>query len=145
MSSSQSIINSPDTPKTFLKLCTVLYSSISYLQFLVAVAECCYLVVPMPTDQFAQGTDQLFICDTVHVHLLVLVLQTHESPDVAVRHGLDQTVASEGLLIGVGGLQALVAVGHLAGDTGLDGILGRVLLTELTLHPLTGGGHGLAV
>ena len=99
----------------------------------------------MPTDQFAQGTDQLFICDTVHVHLLVLVLQTHESPDVAVRHGLDQTVAGEGLLIGVGGLQAFVAVGHLTGDTGLDGILGRVLLTELTLHPLAGGGHGRAV
>lgn len=99
----------------------------------------------MTADKLAQSTDQLFICHTVHVDLLVLVLQTHEPLQMGVQQGLDQTMARERLLVGVGGLETLVAVGHLTGDAGLHGILWRVLLAELTLHPVAGRRHGFAV
>lgn len=118
---------------------------ISYLEFVKSVAEGCYLVVSVSADQLTQRTDQLLVCHTVHVDLLVLVLQTHEPPQVGVQQGLNQTVASEGLLVGVRGLETLVAVGHLTCDAGLHRILRRVLLTELTLHAAAGRRHGFAV
>lgn len=118
---------------------------ISHLEFVEPVAEGGDVVVPVSADQLAQRADQLLVRHTVHVDLLVLVLQAHEPPRVGVRHGLDQTVAREGLLVGVGGLETLVAVGHLAGDAGLHGVLRGILLAELTLHPVAGTSHGFAV
>lgn len=118
---------------------------ISYLEFVISVTEGCDLVVPVPADQLTQCTDQLFVCHTVHVDLLVLVLQTHEPSQMGVQQGLDQTVAREGLLVGVSGLETLVAVRHLAGDAGLHSILRRILLAKLTLHPVAGRCHGSAV
>lgn len=58
--------------------------------------------------------------------------------------GLDQPVASEGLLVGVSGFQALLAVGDLAGNTGLHRLLGRVLVAELA-EDLLAGRHAVAV
>lgn len=92
----------------------------------------------MAAHQLAQRADELLVRHTVHVDLLVLVLQAHEPPQVGVQQGLDQTVACERLLVGVCGLQALVAVRHLAGDARLDRVVRRLLLAELTLHPLAG-------
>lgn len=59
-----------------------------------------------------------------------------------VRNWLNQTVAREGLLVGVSGFQALITVGHFTSDTGLHRIPGRILVTELAQHFL-GGGHGV--
>lgn len=73
------------------------------------------------------------------------MLQARQSAEVRVGHGLHQPVAGEGLLVGVGGAQAAVAVGHLAGDAGFDGVARRILLAELAGDPLAGHGHGRAV
>lgn len=64
---------------------------------------------------------------------------------MGVKQGLNETVAGEGLLVGVGGLQTLVAVRHLTGDASLYSIQRRVLLAELTLDPDAGRCHGFAV
>lgn len=117
----------------------------SYLEFVVSIPEGCHMMVPVSANQLAQGADQLLVGHTVHVDLLVLVLRAHYPPQMGVQQRLDETVTSEGLLVGVGGLETLVAVGHLAGDAGLHGLLRRVLLAELTLHPVAGGRHGSAV
>lgn len=105
----------------------------SYLKFFIAVAQCCHLVIPVPSNQFAQWADQLIITDTVHVHLLLLVLQALETSEVGVGHRLNEPVACKWLLVGVGCSEALLAVRHLACHTCLNGILRRVLLTELAL------------
>lgn len=99
----------------------------------------------MSANELTQSTDQLLVRHTVHVDLLILVLQTHEPSQVRVQQGLDQSVARERLLVRMGGLEALLAVRHLAGDAGLHGFLRRVLLAELTLHPVRGRRHGSAV
>lgn len=95
----------------------------------------------MASHQLAQGANELLISDTVHVDLFILVLQAHEATQVLVVQGFNEPVASEGLLVGVRGLEALITVGHLAGDTRLDRILRRLLLAELALHALAGRGH----
>lgn len=87
----------------------------------------------MPPHQLAQRADELIISDTVHVHLLLLVLQTLEASEVRVRHGLDEPVAGERLLVGVGGPKAFLAVRHLARNARLDRVLRGVLLAELAL------------
>lgn len=94
-------------------------------------------MIPVPPHQLTQGTDQLVIGDTIHVHLLLLVLQAHQPPDVGVWDGRHQAMAREGLLVGVRGFEAVVAVGHFARDTGLDSILGRIPVTELAWNPLS--------
>lgn len=88
----------------------------------------------MPSHQLAQRADELIISDTVHVHLLLLVLQTLEASEVGVWHGLNEPVASERLLVGVSGSKAFLAVRHLARHTRLDRILRGVLLAELALN-----------
>ena len=93
-------------------------------------------MLPVPSHQFAQRADQLIVSDTVHVHLLLLVLQTLESSEVRVRHGLDEPVAGERLLVGVRRPEALLAVRHLARHARLHGVLRRVLLAELALDGL---------
>lgn len=50
-------------------------------------------------------------------------------------------MARERLLVGVRGLQALVTVRHLAGDACLDRVVRRLLLAELTQHPVAGEGR----
>jgi len=72
------------------------------------------------------------------------VLQARQSSEVGVGHGLHQPVAGEGLLVGVGGPQAAVAVGHLAGDARLHRVPRGILLAELAGDPLAGHGHGRA-
>lgn len=64
----------------------------------------------MPPHQLAQRADELIVRDTVHVHLLLLVLQALEPTQVRVRHGLDEPMAGEGLLVGVRRPQALLTV-----------------------------------
>lgn len=110
----------------------------AYLKFFIAVAQCCHLVVSVPSNQFAQRADQLIISDTVHVHLLLLVLQALEPSEVGVRHGLDEPVAGERLLVWVRRSEALLAVRHLARHARFDGILRRVLLAELALDRFRG-------
>lgn len=73
------------------------------------------------------------------------MLKAHQPPEVSVRHRLHQPVAGEWLLIGVGGPQAAVTVGHLASNAGLDGVAGRVLLAELASYPVHHCRHGRAV
>lgn len=117
----------------------------AHLEFFIAVAQCCYLVVSVPSDQFAQRADQLIIRDTVHVHLLLVVLEALEPSEVGVWHGLDEPVAGERLLVWVCRPEALLAVRHLARHTGFDSILRRVLLAELALDRFgrrTWAGHG---
>lgn len=124
--------------------CVVL-AMCAYLEFFIAVAQCRHLVVSVPSDQFAQRADELVISDTVHVHLLLVMLQALEPSEVAVRHGLDEPVARERLLVGVSRPEALLAVRHLARHASLDGVLRRVLLAELALDRLgrrTWAGHG---
>lgn len=105
----------------------------AYPEFFVAVAQRCHLVVSVPSDQFAQRADQLIVTDTVHVHLLLLVLQALEPSEMGVRHWLDEPVARERLLVRVSRSEALLAVRHLARHACLDGVLRRVLLAELAL------------
>lgn len=62
---------------------------------------------------------------------------------MGIRHGFHQPVAGERLLVGVRGPQAAVAVRHLASNAGLDGVAGRVLLTELAGYPVASR-HGWA-
>lgn len=57
---------------------------------------------------------------------------------------LDETVAGEWLLIGVSGFQALLAVGHLAGNAGFHRLLGRILVAELA-EDLLAGRHAVVI
>lgn len=117
----------------------------AYPEFFIAITQCCHLVVSVPSDQFAQRADQLVVSDTVHVHLLLLVLQALEPPEVGVRHGLDEPVTRERLLVWVSRPEAFLTVRHLTCHTGFDGILRRVLLAELALdwfRRRTWAGHG---
>ena len=137
---------SSHTPRCFSRASTHAWPERdSYLEFVVALVECRHLVVAVSPHQLAEGADELLVGDTVHVDLLVLVLQAHQAPQVGVGEGLDEPVPGEGLLVGVRGLQALLAVGHLAGDARLHRVLRRLLLAELALHALAGRRHGGAV
>lgn len=96
--------------------------------------------------QLAERTDELVVHQTVHVDLLVLVLQAGEATYVSIRHRLHQAVAGEGFLVGVCRPQAAVAVGHLARDARLDGLARRILLAELAADArLHLGDNGRAV
>lgn len=108
-------------------------SVFAYLELFIAVTQCCHLVFPVPSNQFAQRADQLIISHTVHVHLLLLMLQTLEPSEVRVRHGLDEPVASERLLVGMCRSEALLTIWHLTRHACFDSILWGVLLTELAL------------
>lgn len=82
----------------------------AYLEFFIAVAQCCHLVVSVSSNQFTQRANQLIISDTVHVHLLFVVLQALQPSEVRVWHGLDKPVSGERLLVWVSCPEAFLTV-----------------------------------
>lgn len=81
--------------------------------------------------QLAEGTNELVIHQTIHVDLLILMLQAGEAANVSVWHRLHQAVAGEGFLIWVCCAQAAVAVRYLTRHTCFNSLTRWILLTEL--------------
>lgn len=85
--------------------------------------------------QLAEGTDELVIYQTVHVDLLVLMLQAGQATDVSVWNWLHQAMTGERFLVGVRRTQAAVTVRYLTCDTCFDGLTWRILFAELAVDP----------